>query len=451
MIRVSEAVVKALQAEGIDTVFGYPGAAICPVFDSLIGSGIRSVLVRQEQNAGHAASGWARLNGKPGVCIVTSGPGATNLLTALATAYMDSIPLVAITGQVPCDQIGKDVFQEADITGAAEPFTKHSYLVKDAKIIPEVLKNAFYIASTGRPGPVLVDIPLDIQRQEIEFDYPQRVQIRGYKPPLRGHAGQIGRVASALRNAKRPLLCAGGGVILSGAQEALRLFCEQAGVPVVTTLMGLGALPAGHPLHLGMLGVHGSRRANQALHRCDLLIILGARISDRAIAATGQIAPGAQIVHIDIDTAEIGKNIGATIPLVGDARLVLQDLLEKKPAAQSQAWLQELLAQQEPEPSRTEPDGDFVNPHAFLRALSDRMQPDAVVCADVGQNQIWTASGLQLREGRLLTSGGMGDHGLFSSGGAGRKAGPAAAAGDRDLRRRRLSDAEYGAGDPAPE
>ena len=401
---VDEAIIRCLQAEGVEVVFGYPGAAICPLYDALRGSGLRHVLVRQEQNAGHAASGYARIAGRPGVCMVTSGPGATNLLTALATAYMDSVPLVALTGQVPTSQIGRDVFQEADITGAAEPFTKYSFLVKTPEDIPKVFKDAFYIASTGRPGPVLIDLPMDVQRKEIAFAYPEQAQIRGYKPTTRGHAGQIERVAAALQKARRPLLCAGGGVLIAGAQQALQTLCERVGMPVVTTMMGLGALPSEHPLNLGMLGAFGSAVANRALREADLLVVLGARLSDRAVAATGSLA--APLVHIDIDTAEIGKNVGASIPLVGDARLVLEALCEKPFVPHDTAWLEPLRAAAPAPAPRTSP---YPDPRAVVAALARRLGRDAIVCADVGQNQIWTAS--SLRGQRLLTSGGMGTMG----------------------------------------
>ncbi len=320
--------VKALEIEGVNTVFGYPGAAICPFVDALDSSSIKYILVRHEQSAGHAASGYARVTSKPGVCFATSGPGATNLITALATAYMDSVPLIAITGQVRTDLIGRDVFQEADITGAAEPFIKYSYLVEDAADIPRVFKEAFYIASSGRPGPVLIDMPMDIQTGELEFDYPTKVDIKGYKPSFKGHALQIKKVAGAVTLAQKPVICAGGGLFHSGAQTELRDFAEKCRLPVVTTMMGIGALPTAHPLNLGMLGTHGVFAANRAIHEADLLIIIGARVGDRAMATPNQIAARAKVIHIDIDPAEIGKNMEAEIPVVGDAKQILRELAE---------------------------------------------------------------------------------------------------------------------------
>ena len=317
MMTGAQAMVKCLEAEGVTTIFGYPGAAICPFYDSLVDSSIRHILTRNEQNAGHAASGYARVTGRPAVCVATSGPGATNLFTAIATAYMDSIPLVAITGQVSSELLGRDVFQEVDTTGAAEPFTKYSYLVKDAAEIPRVFKEAFYIASTGRKGPVLIDMPVDIQRELLDFSYPHMVNIRGYKPQFKGHPMQVKRVAAAIKAAKRPLLCLGGGVFAANAQKAVRKLCEQCRLPAVTTMMGIGALPSGHPLYFGMLGQSGDGLANRAVEESDLLIIIGARVGDRAIQSPRALESMTTVVHIDIDAAEIGKNLGTTIPLVG--------------------------------------------------------------------------------------------------------------------------------------
>ncbi len=411
MMTGAQAMVKSLEKEGVSVVFGYPGATICPFYDALSQSGIRHILVRQEQNGGHAANGYARISGKPGVCIATSGPGATNLLTALATAYMDSIPLVAITGQVPTDLLGRDVFQEADITGCAEPFTKYSFLVKHADELPKVMKEAFCLASTGRPGPVLVDVPIDVQNQMIEFNYPDKAQIRGYKPTQKGHAVQVKRVASAITKSKRPLLCIGGGAFLSHAEENLRELAEGAGIPVVTTMMGLGVLPTAHPLNLGMLGTHGCRAANQALRQSDLLLIVGARVGDRAVSS-GSLAPDVTIVHIDVDPAEIGKNLGTNIPLVGDAAKVTDQLAKLSPKADSGEWLAHLTGE-----SRQKTCWNFdeatntISPRALIELLSCSMDDDSIYVADVGQNQMWSARGVQLRRGRFLTSGGMGTMG----------------------------------------
>lgn len=412
MMTGAQAMVKCLEAEQVSLVFGYPGAAICPFYDSLAQSPIRHILTRTEQNAGHAASGYARIAGKPAVCVATSGPGATNLFTAIATAYMDSIPLVAITGQVPTELLGRDVFQEVDTTGSAEPFTKYSYLVKDAADIPRVFKEAFYIASTGRKGPVLIDMPMDVQRQMLDFHYPEKVDIRGYKPRTKGHPIQIRRVADAIRCAKRPLLCVGGGVFASGGQAAVRKLCEQCSLPVVSTMMGLGVLPTAHPLYFGMLGQSGSTAANLAVEKSDLLILMGARVGDRAVASPETLETLTAVVHIDIDSAEIGKNLGTTIPLVGDAAKVAEQLLEQHPAGEWEAWLTWLRTQQTQThtmPSHTK-EGS-IDPGAFIRQLSQRMDEDAVYVADVGENQIWSARNVQIRDGRFLTTGGMGTMG----------------------------------------
>lgn len=413
MISGAQAMVKCLEAEGISVVFGYPGAAICPFYDCLGQSSIRHILTRSEQNAGHAASGYARVTGKPAVCVATSGPGATNLFTAIATAYADSIPLIAITGQVETGLLGRDVFQEVDTTGAAEPFTKYCYLVKDAADIPRVFREAFYIASTGRRGPVLIDMPFDVQRQLIDFRYPQEVSIRGYKPRFRGHAVQVKRVAEAIRAAKRPLLCVGGGAVAAGAQKQVRALCEAVSLPAVSTLMGIGALPAGHPLYFGMLGQSGGCAANEAVAESDLLIILGARADNRAMARPDQIEAATTVVHIDIDAAEIGKNVGTTIPLVGDAAAVLEQLLEQSPRGEWGKWLEWLRARRAGEavPAASSSRPGCVDPEAFVRLLSSRLEPDAIYVSDVGQNQIWSAKNCVVRDGLFLTTGGMGTMG----------------------------------------
>ena len=330
LISGAEIMVKCLEAEGVEIAFGYPGAVICPFYDYLYQSSIRHVLVREEQNAAHMASGYARSCGKPGVCIATSGPGATNLITGIATAYMDSIPMVAITGQVNSELLGRDVFQEADVTGACESFTKHSYLVKDTKELPRIFKEAFHIASTGRPGPVLIDVPVDVQQREIEsFTYPEKAEIIGYKPRTQGHALQIKKAVQAIEESKRPLICCGGGVVLAGAREEMKAFARNSGIPIVATMMGIGVVPMDSDRYLGMIGSHGRSYANRAMHEADLIILCGARVGDRAVAAPEQVAEQAKIIHIDIDPAEIGKNMPVDIPIVGDIRQVLGQLAEK--------------------------------------------------------------------------------------------------------------------------
>ena len=406
----AKAIVTALEREGVTTVFGYPGAAICPVYDCLADSPICHILVRQEQNAGHAAAAYGRISGRPGVCIATSGPGALNLLTALATAYMDSIPLVAITGQVSSDQLGKDVFQEADITGAAEPFTKYSFLVKSAQELPRVMKEAFYLASTGRQGPVLIDVPVDVQNQQVEFSYPESVMIRGYNPSTRPNLLQLRRVVEAIAAARRPVICAGGGVFSAGAREQMRQFAQRCRIPVVTTMMGIGLMPSDHPLYLGMLGSFGCSAANYAIRHSDLLILIGTRAGDRAMCQPGVVEKRTRVIHIDIDPAEIRKNMEANIPLVADARLVLEALVDECGPADTGMWLAELQQKQGDGAGYADREG-FVNPHRVIAAITSRLEEDAIYVADVGLNQIWSARSARMQNGRFLTSGGMGTMG----------------------------------------
>ena len=421
MIRAAEAMVRCLGSEGVKVVFGYPGAAICPFYDELYRSDIHHVLVRHEANAGHEASGYARITGKPAVCVATSGPGATNLLTAIATAYADSIPLICITGQVSTDQIGCDVFQEVDITGAAQPFVKHSYLVKDASQLPRIFKEAFYLAGTGRKGPVLIDVPVDVQNTMIDFEYPETVTMRTYKPTVKGNPMQIKKICEAVENAKRPLICAGGGIFLAGAEKELIKFAEKAKVPAVSTMMGLSLFPTEHPLYLGMLGMHGLKAANRAVSECDTMILIGARVGDRAVKSPTFLAENKQIIHIDIDPAEIGKNIPVDIPLVGDCKTILEELTEKIGEVDHSQWLSELSEIKNDVPENDETEG-FINPKVFLRKLSDRMPADTVCVADVGQNQIWCCNNYAIKEGgRFMTSGGMGTMGYSVPCGIGAK------------------------------
>ena len=409
----SEAIVKCLEAEGIPVVFGYPGATIVPFYDSLSRSKhIRHILTRSEQGAGHAANGWARMYNKPGVCIATSGPGATNLFTSIATAYSDSIPLIAITGQVATHKLGHDIFQEVDTTGAVEPFTKYAYLIKSPEELGQVFREAFHIASTGRKGPVLIDVPVDIQEQTVNFSYPETVCIRGYKPALDGHPLQVRRVADAISVAEKPLICCGGGVFLSGAQGIVRTLCEDAGIPAVYTMMGIGVLPPDHPLSFGMVGQTGTETANTAVQESDLLILIGARVGDRAITHPANLESHTTIVHIDIDTAEIGKNMGTTIPLVGDALRVVSQLLERKPRSNCHGWLDRLnrLRTQGDNTPRPQPDRTGVDPAEFVRRLCSALPDGSIYVSDVGQNQIWSARGYNAN-GRFLTTGGMGTMG----------------------------------------
>ena len=411
----AQALIESLRREGVERIFGYAGATICPAVDALREvPEIAYTLVRTEQNAGHMASGYARVSGKTGVCMVTSGPGATNLITGIATAYLDSIPMVAITGQVPSYLLGRDIFQEVDITGAVAPFSKHSYLVKDAGQIPRVVREAFHIASTGRPGPVLIDIPIDIQEGRLEeFHWPEEVNIRGYKPSVRGNDLQIKRVAEAIAKAKQPLICAGGGVWLAGAREELVELAETARIPVVKTMMGIGLMPTGHPLNMGMIGAHGNHCANRALAKSDLLIMVGTRAADRAITAPEEIQRRMATIHIDVDPAEIGKNMQAAVPLVGNVKVILRQLLEGGvPVTDSAAWREKLRDYRAAELSRQFPSRPgYVFPGTVMRKLGVRLEDNAVVCVDVGQNQIFTCKYLPQKHGRLLTSGGLGTMG----------------------------------------
>ncbi len=425
---VARAMTECLKAEGISTVFGYPGAAICPFYDELINTDIRHVLVRHEVNGGHAASGFARMTGKPAVAIATSGPGALNLITAIATAYMDSIPMVLITGQVNTEQIGRDVFQEADITGSAEPFVKHSYLLKDPKDTARVFKEAFYIAGSGRRGPVLIDIPFDVQNAEIDFEYPEAADIRSYRPSSLGNGQQIKRAMNALADAKKPLICAGGGLFTGNGAELMRKFSEITDIPVVSTMMGLGAMYTDSPRYFGMLGMHGCKSANYAVNHCDTLVLLGARVGDRAISAMNK-RDDLTVIHIDIDPAEIGKNLAADIPIVGDITLVLGQLIEaaKEPMTHAE-WIAELdtkRGEAEIIPAKT----GYMNPKQFMKILDKALPDDSVVVADVGQNQIWAASNITFHGGRFLTSGGMGTMGYSVPAAIGAKS----AAPDREV------------------
>jgi acetolactate synthase-1/2/3 large subunit len=410
----AEAIIKSLEAEGVETVFGYPGAAISPFYDALLGSSIRHILTRHEQGAAHAANGYARVTGRAGVCVSTSGPGATNLITGIANAYMDSIPLVAITGQVSSGMIGTDAFQEADITGATAPFSKHNYLVKNARELPGKIREAFHIASTGRPGPVVIDIPVDVQNDTMDFKYPENIDIKGYKPTYKGHPMQIRKAAAALEKAKRPVICAGGGVISANASEELRELAEKRGIPVITTLMGIGSIPSDHPLHLGMVGSHGSPIANYILHHSDLVLILGARVGDRAIGTASALGKKAVIIHIDIDPAEIGKNIDAAIPVVGDVKLILKDMLDFVREGGNSEW-NAVIEEQKRQKSMKQCAGSkeqYVNPKYLLSILSEYLPEDSIICTEVGQNQIWAANHCRVRKPKtFLTSGGLGTMG----------------------------------------
>lgn len=408
----ADAIIKCLEEEGVKYVFGYPGVAICPFYNSILSSPIETILIRTEQNAAHAASGLARVSGKVGVCAVTSGPGATNLITGVATAFADSIPLVCITGQVNSELLGSDVFQEADITGAVESFVKYSYLVKDAADIPQIFKEAFHLASTGRKGPVLIDIPIDIQNAPVgKFKYPDEVNMRTYKPTVKGNMAQIKKVIKELAKSKRPLICAGGGVLLSQAEEALRNFSEEYQIPVVSTMMGIGAMPTEHPMYFGMVGNNGKPFANRAMNESDLLLMVGARVADRAVNQPDVITENKVLVHIDVDPAEIGKNVGPAIPLVGDAKHIFEDIATQEFTCEHEEWIQTLNTYRDTMQPIRKPNPDYVDPAAFIAMLSREMDENAVYVADVGQNQIWSCGYHIVKKGRFLTTGGMGTMG----------------------------------------
>jgi acetolactate synthase-1/2/3 large subunit len=404
----AQALIRCLEEEKIELVFGYPGGAILPVYDALYHSKIRHILVRHEQGAAHAADGYARVTGKVGVCMATSGPGATNLVTGIANAYMDSVPIVLITGQVPTTQVGTDSFQEVDITGITMPVTKHNYLVKDPRQLPKIVRQAFHIAATGRPGPVLIDLPRDVAQAEIDFTYPESVNLPGYRPTYRGHPSMIQQIARVIMEAERPVIYAGGGVIGADAAEELKMLAETISAPVTNTLMGLGSFPGSHPLFLGMLGLHGTRYANMAVTGCDCLIAVGARFDDRVIAKVAGFAPNAKVIHIDIDPAEIGKNVRAHLPVVGDVKQVLQSLLALLQKKENREWFSHVQALKAEFPLRYR-QGDKLKPQYVIEKISEITRGDAIIVTDVGQHQMWAAHYYQFKRPRtFISSGGLG-------------------------------------------
>ncbi|VVB95227.1 3D-(3,5/4)-trihydroxycyclohexane-1,2-dione hydrolase [uncultured archaeon] len=408
----ARAVIESLYCEGVEVLFGYPGGQVLPLYDELYDANVRHILVRHEQAAAHAADGFARATGKVGVCLATSGPGATNLVTGIATAYMDSVPMVAITGQVPRSLIGNDAFQEANITGITLPITKHNYLVQDTNDIPRIFKEAFYIARTGRPGPVLIDIPKDTQIETIDFEYPEKIELRGYKPTYAGNEQQVKKAASLILKAEKPILYVGGGIIFSDATEELRDLAEGIMAPVTTTLMGMGAFPSAHPLSVGMLGMHGTRYANYAVQESDLIIAIGVRFDDRVTGKISAFAPNAKIIHIDIDPAEIGKNVRVDVPIVGDAKNVLKTLLKyvKQEQLKTDAWNKKIAAWKKEFPLTYKKD-NLLRPQFVVEQISE-ICPDAVVVTEVGQNQMWAAQFFNYRNPRtFISSGGLGTMG----------------------------------------
>jgi acetolactate synthase-1/2/3 large subunit len=408
----ARAIIESLRMENVEVVFGYPGGSVLPLYDEIYDADIRHILVRHEQAAAHAADGYARATGKVGVCIATSGPGATNLVTGIATAYMDSVPIVAITGQVPRSLIGYDAFQEANITGITLPITKHNYLVQDTRDIPRIFKEAFYIAQTGRPGPVLIDVPKDTQTELIDFEYPAEVKMRGYKPTYTGNEQQVKKAASLILKSEKPIFYVGGGIIFSNATEELRALAECIMAPVTTTLMGMSAFPTAHPLSVGMLGMHGTRYANYAVQESDLIIAVGVRFDDRVTGKISAFAPNAKIIHIDIDPAEIGKNVRVDVPIVGDAKNILKSLFKfvKQEQIKTEEWNKKIATWKKEFPLTYKKD-NFLRPQFVIEQISE-ICPDAIIVTEVGQNQMWAAQFFNYKNPRtFISSGGLGTMG----------------------------------------
>jgi len=416
----AQILVEALKLEGVDTLFCYPGGAVLNLADALYGSEINQILVRHEQAAVHAADGYARSTGRVGVCLVTSGPGATNTVTGIATACMDSVPLVIFSGQVNTALIGNDAFQEADIVGITRPCTKHSYLVRDVKDMPRIIKEAFFIARTGRPGPVLVDIPKDVSAASCDFKYPEKVFVRGYQPNYHGHPGQVKRAMKLIASSRKPVLYTGGGIISSNAAKDLLGLAEKLSIPVTSTLMGLGGFPGNHELFLGMLGMHGTYAANMAISTCDLIIAVGARFDDRATGKVDEFAPHAKVIHIDIDPTSISKNIKVDIPIVGDARNVLKGMVQIADDEKAvfdpylrevREWIEQVEAWKRDYPLNYIADGTL-KPQYVIERIFALTKGKAIIATEVGQNQMWTAQFYKFLQPRqILTSGGLGTMG----------------------------------------
>lgn len=403
---------QALEREGVDLIFGYPGGAVIPLYDVLPEFNIHHVLVRHEQGAAHAADGYARATGRPGVCLATSGPGATNLVTGIATAMLDSVPVVAITGQVPQGVIGSDAFQEIDITGITLPITKHNFIIRRVEDIGPTIQKAFYLATTGRPGPVLVDVPKDVLLADGELAPAEPVQLLGYRPTIVPHRRQIRRAAEVLRAAERPLILAGHGILISGATEELVRFAERTQIPVGLTLLGIGGFPGSHPLCLGMVGMHGFAHANRAIHEADVIVGIGMRFDDRVTGRVSEFAPNAQIIHIDIDPAEIGKNVETAVPVVGDAREALLALLEEMEPQRHDAWLETIASWRKRSSGRSRGVPGALAPQYVVERLHALTEGKAIVTTDVGQHQMWTAQYYTCDvPNQWITSGGLGTMG----------------------------------------
>jgi acetolactate synthase-1/2/3 large subunit len=413
-----EAIIKSLTDQGVDVVFGYPGGVLLPLYDVIYDSDLKHILVRHEQCAAHAADGFARASGKVGVCIGTSGPGATNLITGIATAYMDSSPIVAIAGQVATGLIGNDAFQEVDTIGITMPITKHNFQAMKAEEIPGMIKSAFYIASTGRNGPVVLDLPKDVQEEEFEYKLAKDLELPGYKPTKKGHPLQVKKAAEMILNSKKPVILAGGGIILSGSSEELLKFSTLVEAPVTTTLMGKGSFPEDNPLSLGMLGMHGRKVSNLIVDDCDCLIAVGCRFSDRTTGLISEFAKDAKIIHIDVDPAEIGKNVDVDVPIVGDAKIILKNLIKvvEKSKDENQlqsAWLKHVLNFKKTCMPRLSFEDIPLKPQQVIKELSEAITDDTIVTTDVGQNQMWMAHYFTSRNPRkFISSGGLGTMGF---------------------------------------
>ncbi len=417
----AQIIIECLKAEGVDYVFGYPGGAVLHIYDAFYAQDVvQHILVRHEQGATHAADGYARSTGKPGVVLVTSGPGATNAVTGIATAYMDSIPMIVITGQVPKHLIGNDAFQEVDSVGITRPIVKHNFLIKDVKDIASTFKKAFYVATTGRPGPVVIDIPKDITAEKFEFSYPSEISMRSYNPTMKGHSGQIKRAAEMILSAERPMIYTGGGVILGNGCDQLVDFTRRLGYPITNTLMGLGAYPASDKQFVGMLGMHGTYEANMGMHGCDVLIAIGARFDDRVTGNLEKFCPSAKIVHIDVDPASISKNVKVDIPIVGEVAEVLSELIkaldatEQKPNAGAlQKWWQQIDEWREQDCLKYDRESKIIKPQMVIEEMHRVSKGDAFITSDVGQHQMFAAQYYGFdKPRRWINSGGLGTMGF---------------------------------------
>jgi len=411
-LKGAEIIIEALKKENVEVVFGYPGSAVIPIFHYLFNAPFKFILPRHEQGAVHAADGYARASGKPGVVIATSGPGATNLVTGIATANMDSIPLVIITGQVARPMIGNDAFQEVDVSGITRPISKHNYLVQDIKDLARTIKEAFHIATTGRPGPVVVDVPVDISNETYKFDYPETVNLKGYKPTYNGHPNQIKKACNIISNSKRPVIYAGGGIILSNASEELAEFARKTKIPVTTTLLGLGAFPETDELSLEMLGMYGTYYANQAVDKADLIIAVGARFDDRVTGKVDSFSSSSKVIHIDIDPTSVSKNIEAEIPIVGHCKSILAEMTKIVKAPEIDEWLNKLMELKAKYPFAYKDSDTVIKPQFVVESIYRLTKGEAIITTEVGQNQLWAAQFYKFTKPRtFISSGGFGTMG----------------------------------------